>query len=324
MDFRELSIPAIRAVLDTMDEVSAEALEALARDSRSGVRALHAELMSRGERRAALLEKQKKMLELERSFQARGFLRVAGVDEAGRGPLAGPVVAAAVVFPPDCEYPAARDSKQMDEARRERLYGQIRDRALAVGIGVVENEEIDRINIYQASLKAMYEAVRDLGEVRPDAVIVDGPMVLRIDCPQEAVIGGDGRCLSIAAASVMAKVMRDSMMREYDNRYPGYGFARHKGYGTADHERALRELGPCPIHRRSFRQVSCLAAPMGETWAFFHEGLIRAGSLDELETLGRGIRQVRDSLRTDELDSLRLCFTRRRRELSQSTGPFSV
>ena len=315
MDFQELSIPAIRAVLEAMDEVTAEVLEALARDNRSGVRAIHAELMVRGERREAFLTQQESMLKLERSFHARGLLHVAGVDEAGRGPLAGPVVAAAVVFPPECDYPAARDSKQIDETCRERLCEAIYGCALAVGVGVVDHEEIDRINIYQASLKAMYLAVHDLGTVRPDAVIVDGPMVLRIDCPQEAVIGGDALCLSVAAASIVAKVTRDRMMCEFDRQYPGYGFARHKGYCTVDHEQVLRRLGPCPIHRRSFHQVSSLVNPMGKTWASFHESLTRASGPAELESLARDIRQARHTMSELELDSLRRRYLKRKREL---------
>ncbi len=316
MDFQDLSIAAVRARIEALETVDDSLIEALNRDSRSGVRALASGLLARRERlRQADLEKQR-MLGLERSFHARGLTNVAGVDEAGRGPLAGPVVAAAVIFPPGCDYPPARDSKQLDEDRREKLFKLIYERATAVGVGRVESDEIDRINIHQASLKAMYLALKALGDTPVHAVIVDGPMVLRLFCPQEAVIGGDSKCLSIAAASVVAKVTRDRLMREYDSMYPGYGFARHKGYCTPDHEIALRELGACPIHRRSFHQVASLAQKISVQGALFHEDITRAGSPVELEAIGREIRRVRDSLTEFELDSLRRKYIKRKRELS--------
>jgi ribonuclease HII len=317
MDLEGLSILAIRTVLAGMQEVPEEYLQSLAADQRAGVRAIREEILRRREARARFEAEQARMLSLEQSYHARGLLRVAGVDEAGRGPLAGPVVAGAVIFPPGCDYPPARDSKQLDPQRREELYGQIRQRALAVGVGRVEPGEIDRINIHVASLKAMYLAVEDLG-LRPDAVIVDGPMVLRLGLPQQAVIGGDAKSLSIAAASIVAKVFRDRLMLEYDSLYPGYGFARHKGYCTAEHEKALRELGPCPIHRRTFHQVARCLETLGEDCLFFNEGLSNAASLEELEALGADIRQVRDSLSPLELNSLRRTYLRRRRELASA------
>ncbi|MBN2289327.1 MAG: ribonuclease HII, partial [Candidatus Glassbacteria bacterium] len=201
------------------------------------------------------------------------------------------------------------------------LYQQIMDRSLAVGVGVADHEEIDRINIYNASLSAMYRAVEDLGMV-PDVVIVDGPMVLRLDLAQQAVPGGDSKCLSVAAASIVAKVARDRMMREYDREYPGYGFARHKGYGTEDHLRALGELGPCPIHRRSFEAVAQAARdepqeiPFSAQAAFFREGLEKAGSIQELETMAAGIKQIRHTLSPAELKLLRSAYRRKQASLA--------
>lgn len=186
----------------------------------------------------------------------RGFLFPAGVDEAGRGPLAGPVVAAAVVFPAGYLNPDIRDSKLLSPARRELLFGVIRRDAVACAVASVPHEEIDRINILQASLAAMRRAVAAL-PTPADFLLVDGNRPIpSCNLPQETLVGGDGRCLSIAAASILAKVSRDRMMGEFDLLYPGYGFAVHKGYPTADHLAAIRRLGPSPIHRRTFRGVA--------------------------------------------------------------------
>jgi len=191
----------------------------------------------------------------ERTLWKRGRTAVAGIDEAGRGPLAGPVVAAAVVFPPEVWIQGVDDSKALRETKREELYDVIRKCASGVGVGVVSHEEIDRINIYQATMKAMREAVGALGTA-PGHLLVDGPRFEHPEIPVTAVVGGDARCFTIAAASIIAKVTRDRMMAEYALEYPRYGFERHKGYGTPAHLRVLRELGPTPIHRKSFRMPS--------------------------------------------------------------------
>ncbi|HHV44782.1 MAG TPA: ribonuclease HII [Firmicutes bacterium] len=179
---------------------------------------------------------------------------IVGVDEAGRGPLAGPVVAAAVCLPPQANLPGVQDSKTLTAARREVLYDQIRNQALAVGLGVVWPEVIDRINILQATHRAMVEAVVDSG-VQPDLLLVDGLWVSRLDmAPQVALVKGDALCLSIAAASIVAKVERDRIMVALDQEYPGYGFSKHKGYPTKEHIAAIQALGLCPQHRRTFCQ----------------------------------------------------------------------
>lgn len=179
---------------------------------------------------------------------------VAGVDEVGRGPLAGPVCAAAVILDPARPIAGLADSKKLSAARRERLDGQIREQSLAWAIAWSSVEEIDRINILQASLLAMQRAVAALG-VRPGRVLVDGNRCPDFGCAAEAIVGGDGSVASIAAASIIAKVARDAEMLRLALEYPDYGFARHKGYPTAEHLSALRRLGPCPLHRRSFGPV---------------------------------------------------------------------
>lgn len=184
----------------------------------------------------------------------QGYSRIAGVDEAGRGPLAGPVVAAAVILDDTCEYPGVTDSKKMTPAQREQAFWLILKKAAAVALGMVGQEEIDRINILRASVKAMAQAVSDLTPV-PDFVLVDGTVELPVDLPQKTLVHGDFLSLSIGAASIVAKVTRDRLMKGYDRIYPKYGFASHKGYATKGHLEALTRHGPCSIHRFTFARV---------------------------------------------------------------------
>ncbi len=193
-------------------------------------------------------------LHFERQARSRGFRAVAGVDEAGRGPLAGPVVAAAVILPETFDLPGLTDSKQLSAVARERLYPLIRAQALAVGVGVGRTAEVDRVNILQATLLSMVRAVERLS-IPPDYLLVDGINPVPLPLPQQTLKKGDSRSLSIAAASVVAKVLRDRIMVAYDRIYPGYGLAGHKGYGSAQHRRAIAELGPSPCHRRTFAGV---------------------------------------------------------------------
>jgi ribonuclease HII len=192
------------------------------------------------------------MNRFERQARQGGYHWVAGVDEAGRGPLAGPVVAAAVVFPPDYENDDINDSKQLTARKRESLYERIREDALAVGFGVIEADVIDRINILQASLTAMRDAVLELAPP-PDYLLVDGCHRIPLVMPQEAIVRGDSKSLSIAAASILAKVTRDRIMEIYHRQYPHYNFKKNKGYGTHEHRKAIHARGYCKIHRRSFR-----------------------------------------------------------------------
>jgi ribonuclease HII len=184
-----------------------------------------------------------------------GFRAVAGVDEAGRGPLAGPVVSAAVILPPGFQGRGITDSKKLSPVKREKLLRIIREEALAVSTGFATPEEIDALNILKASLLSMQRAVAGLA-VQPDYLLVDGLFTIDAAMAQEAVVKGDSRSLSIAAASIVAKVTRDAVMMDLHARYPGYGFDRHKGYPTKAHREALERLGPSPVHRQSFRGVA--------------------------------------------------------------------
>ena len=190
-------------------------------------------------------------LEFEDVCWGRGFEHIAGVDEAGRGPLAGPVVAAAVILPKGMSIEGVNDSKKLSVKQREKLFHDIYNRALAVGVGIVSHEVIDRINIYQASILAMRKAVEKLVIV-PSIVLADGNSFKHESWRYQNIIDGDAKSITIAAASVIAKVTRDGLMLEYHEQYPLYGFDRHKGYGTRFHVEALRQYGMCPIHRRSF------------------------------------------------------------------------
>jgi len=192
---------------------------------------------------------------LGRFDSRQGVTLVCGVDEVGRGPLAGPVVAAAGVLAPGARLPGVDDSKRLAPAERLELDGAVRSQARAVGVATVAAPEIDRLNIRQASLLAMRQAVAALA-LDPELVLVDGrDAIPHLETPQRAIVGGDGRSLAIACASIVAKVHRDQLMVEFDSLYPGYGFARHKGYGSSQHLEALADLGPCPIHRQSFAPV---------------------------------------------------------------------
>ncbi|HVN66982.1 MAG TPA: ribonuclease HII [Candidatus Sulfotelmatobacter sp.] len=192
-------------------------------------------------------------LTYEKALARRGCKLVAGVDEAGRGPLAGPIVAAAVILPPDVKLKGLNDSKKLSAAQRERLFREISAKAVNIGLAIVSHRQIDRLNIEKANQLVLKLAVDDLA-LLPDHILVDGRRKIGgLRQPQRALIGGDGRCASIAAASIIAKVTRDRLMVEYQAVYPLYRFAKHKGYGTKEHFKLLAEHGPCPIHRRSFR-----------------------------------------------------------------------
>lgn len=194
----------------------------------------------------------RRLQRFERSLWQRGLLHVAGVDEAGRGPLAGPVVAAAVMLSRDGCIPRINDSKKLSAIQREQLFDQIHKEAVCVSVGIMNAREIDEMNILRATHQAMRQAIETLTP-SPEFILIDGTPAPSVDLPSRAIVSGDTRCYSIAAASIVAKVTRDRLMLEYDTLYPGYGFAMHKGYGTRQHVEALREFGPSPIHRASFR-----------------------------------------------------------------------
>ncbi|MDD4272764.1 ribonuclease HII [Desulfobacter postgatei] len=194
------------------------------------------------------------MLVFENQAMLGGYKIIAGVDEAGRGPLAGPVVSAAVVLPENFDIPGINDSKKLSEKKRAALFPVIQSQAIAFGIGIADHGEIDRINILQASLLSMKRAVDDLGLI-PDYLLIDGKFTIDSNIDQRPVIKGDTLSLSIAAASILAKVTRDRIMTDLDLQYPEYEFKRHKGYPTKAHKQAILTHGPCPIHRKSFKGV---------------------------------------------------------------------
>lgn len=194
------------------------------------------------------------MWQFELHTQKRGYPHIAGIDEAGRGPLAGPVVSAAVILPSSFTCPGINDSKKLSEKKRERFFPLISEQALAVGIGIADHTEIDQINILQASLLSMKRAVQNL-KLTPDFLLIDGKFTIDSDLPQQAIVKGDSKSISIAAASIIAKVTRDRIMEELHRTYPLYNFSRHKGYPTKAHKQAIMEHGPCPIHRKTFSGV---------------------------------------------------------------------
>lgn len=191
------------------------------------------------------------MWEYEEKYYGQGISLVCGVDEAGRGPLAGPVCAAAVILPPHCDIPGLNDSKKLSDKKRRELAPLIKQQAVAYHIVLVDPETIDRVNILQATMQAMKEAISGLA-VKPEIALIDGNRSIDFGVPAETVVKGDSLSANIAAASILAKVTRDDLMLEMAEKYPGYGFEIHKGYGTKAHYAALTKLGPCPIHRRTF------------------------------------------------------------------------
>ncbi len=200
-------------------------------------------------------KEEQRLIELkkqEKELRNKGFKYICGIDEAGRGPLAGPVVVASVIMPENSMIEGVNDSKKISEKKREKLYNQIIEEAICYGVGIIGQDEIDEINILNATKKGLTMSLKEL-TTKPDLIIVDA--LTHIDTmgiPYESIIKGDAKCYSIAAASIIAKVTRDRIMREWDKVYPEYGFERHKGYGTAAHIAAIKEYGPCPIHRETF------------------------------------------------------------------------
>jgi ribonuclease HII len=230
-------------------------LEAMLReDPRQGARSLLAAIDKRRRANRAEGQRLRHMLRFEQEIWATGITRIAGVDEAGMSPLAGPVVAGAVILPIGFRLVGVDDSKKLDAKERERLAPEIKAKAIAWGVGVVSHEEIDRLNIYRAGLLALRRAVEALSPV-PEHLLIDARKLKELAIPQHAIVRGDSLSLSIAAASIVAKTTRDAMMVELDGQYPGYGFAKHKGYPVAEHVEAIARLGVCAVHRRSFGPV---------------------------------------------------------------------
>lgn len=252
MNITSLSISDIKKYFDD-GNVDEELLDACKSDKRAGV----LRLVKKYEREAKERERVDALYEFERQAQSEGFDIIAGVDEAGRGPLAGPVSVAAVILPMGLFLPKLNDSKKLTPQSRDVLYDEIMEKAVAVKSVLIDAETIDRVNIYQATINGMYEAILSLNPT-PQKVLIDAVRLDNLGIPSLSIIKGDAKSASIAAASIIAKVTRDRLMMKYDEMYPEYGFAKHKGYGTAEHIAALRKYGPCPIHRRSFEPIASM------------------------------------------------------------------
>ena len=250
------TIKEIQEQLAQVSDLQDPLFQALKQDERSGVQKL---LLKRQKEIQAELDEDLRlefMLRYEKELYSQGFQALAGIDEVGRGPLAGPVVAAAVILPPNCKIKGLNDSKKIPKKKHEEIYQAVMDKALAVGVGLIDNEIIDQVNIYEATKLAMKEALSKLC-LKPDYLLIDA-MKLDIDIPQESIIKGDANSLSIAAASIVAKVTRDKLMADYDKEYPGYDFAQNAGYGTKSHLQGLERHGVTPIHRKTFEPVKSM------------------------------------------------------------------
>ena len=250
------TIKEVKERLAMIDELDHPLFEELIYDARAGVQ-------SAINKRKRELQKQveedlrlEKMLAYEKELYAQGIHLIAGVDEVGRGPLAGPVVAAAVILPENCKIPGLNDSKKIPKSKHQAIYQAVLDQALSIGIGVKDNRVIDQVNIYEATKLAMLEAIQELAP-QPQHLLIDA-MKLDLPISQTSIIKGDANSLSIAAASIVAKVTRDQMMTAYDQEYPGYDFAQNAGYGTTRHLEGLEKQGVTPIHRRSFEPIKSM------------------------------------------------------------------
>ncbi|HEY7725090.1 MAG TPA: ribonuclease HII [Anaeromyxobacteraceae bacterium] len=254
-DPASLSVAELRRrFLEKGDPLSAADALALACDARAGAREVLARVTRRRRENRAEGQRLRALLRFEGELWDRGVERVAGVDEAGMGTLAGPVVAAAAILPRDFRPRGLDDSKKLDEGERLRLAAELRAGAVAWALGIASAREVDALDVYRAGLLAMRRAVEGLAK-RPDHLLLDARRLPELRIPQQGIVKGDARSLSIAAASVLAKTARDALMVELDAAYPGYGFARHKGYSAPEHLAALRRLGPCAAHRRTFAPV---------------------------------------------------------------------
>lgn len=250
------TIKEIKEVLQGITTLEDSRWEDFAKDARAGVQTA---IKQRRKSIQALIDEElrlEKMLCYEKAWYAEGIELIAGIDEVGRGPLAGPVVAAAVILPKDCKIQGLNDSKKIPKSKHRAIYDAVMAEALAVGIGIKDSQVIDEVNIYEATKLAMIEALENLS-IKPHGLLIDA-MTLDVHLPQQFIIKGDANSLSIAAASIVAKVTRDDMMADYDETFPGYAFAKNAGYGTADHLKGLKTLGITPIHRKTFEPIKSM------------------------------------------------------------------
>src|SRR5688572_29637891 len=311
MKLEELSLEDLRKrYVDSTEPVSPQVLTRLQKDPRLGVKKLLGVLKKRYERERDERIRLDAMRHFELVLWKSGVQDIAGVDEAGVAPLAGPVVAAAVMFPPGTDIAGINDSKQVDAQTRELLAKEIRAKASGIGVGIGTVEDIDRINIYHASLLAMQRAVEGLPRP-PQHVLVDARTVPGIPMPQNAFNKGDGINFSIAAASIIAKTTRDAMMEELDREHPGYGFAAHKGYPTPEHRDAFMKLGPCAVHRMSFPVIHEMLGEYSPQFYELRTQLFAADSREAMQAFEVGLKRRLDHLPEREAQKLRLIVTRR-------------
>ncbi len=311
MNLRDLSIEEIRErFLQASQPVTAQFLNKLGRDPRQGVRKIHELLKKRYEKERAERARVQNMLNFERVLWKSGLQHVAGVDEVGMGPLAGPVIAAAVIFPPGTELVGIDDSKRLDPEQRIKMEAAIRKSATAIGIGSAEVDEIDRLNIYHAGLLAMRRAVEALPS-RPEHLLIDARTIPNLSIPQNSFYKGDGMNFSIAAASIIAKTHRDRLMEELEKKYPGYGFAQHKGYSTPEHQNAIREIGPCPIHRMSFQYIRELCGEFSALFYALKQQLLTVDSAAALQGFENALKDRQPELEEWELRKIKLMISRR-------------
>jgi ribonuclease HII len=315
---KQLSLKEIQDKYAAGAPVSSAILRKLQRDPRTGARRLYRILAKRYDEQKKERNRLDAMLHFERLLWKAGIQHIAGVDEVGLGPLAGPVVAAAVVFPPGTEIEGVDDSKALDEETRRRLDEEIRGKASAFAIGTVEVDEIDRINIYHAGIRAMQLALSNL-PIPPQHILVDSRTVPGFAQPQNSFDKGDGINFSIASASIVAKVYRDRLMTELDSKYPGYGFAGHKGYATPEHQRAIRDLGPCPIHRRSFDYIREICGEYCDLYYSLKERGYACGSRGDLSMWEIEVRAAEAKLSFNENKKLHLMATRLWKRMARSS-----
>jgi ribonuclease HII len=311
MKLNNLSIEQIREqILQGNQPITPQFLNKLRRDPREGVRKVCELLKKRYAKERSDRLRVLNMLNFERVLWKSGIQSVAGVDEAGTGPLAGPVVAAAVVFPPGTEIRGIDDSKRLVFEQRVEMEAVIRRTATAIGVGLAEVGEIDRFNIYRAALLAMRRAVEAL-PTKPEHLLIDARVIPDISIPQNSFNKGDGINFSIAAASIIAKTYRDRLMGELEKEYPGYGFAQHKGYGTAEHQEAIRQLGPCPAHRMSFPFIRELCGEFSEAFYELKQQLAEVDSAAGLRNFETKLKNRAPEIDEREQRKIRLMLSRR-------------
>ncbi len=309
-DLSRLSVAEIRKhFVRQENSISPDSLTRLQRDPREGVRKIYRQLKRRQEKEKEERRRVESMLNLERVLWNSGVLSIAGTDEVGVGPLAGPLVAAVVVFPPNPFISGVDDSKRLGPEMRQQLAQTIREKAAGIGIGLVDVAQIDQLNVYQAGILAMRRALENL-PIRPDHLLLDAREIPGLSIPQSNVSKGDSVSFSIAAASIIAKTYRDQLMIELDRTYPQYGFARHKGYCTPEHQEAIQRYGPSAIHRKSFTFIQELCGEYSDLFYRLRGKTLRLDSAQAIEAFEKEFVAVRSQLSSREGRKIKLLMAR--------------